>query len=120
MKHLKTFNEMNENIELDIHGLKCDNCNWEDMSIPSEEYEKHVNAECPECGSNILTEEDYQQVLQMKQAVAMLKGMSQEEIDSMVDNATPDQIDQALDTMNDLGLKKTGENEDGTENWSTK
>ncbi len=42
-------------------GLKCDNpeCDWIDMSIPVKDYKKWINAPCPKCGSNLLTEQDY-------------------------------------------------------------
>lgn len=121
MKNLKSFNEHN-NMDMEVYGLKCDNteCDWSDMTIPFEDYEKNVNAPCPECGENILTEEDYNQLVQMKQATEMVNKMSPEQIEAMVANLSPEQIDAALDMMNSLGLKKTGENDDGTENWTTK
>lgn len=42
-------------------GLKCDNpdCDWIDMSIESKDYRKWLNAPCPKCGSNLLTDADY-------------------------------------------------------------
>lgn len=42
-------------------GLKCDNptCDWEDMSIPVEDYKSYIGVHCPKCGCNILTEADY-------------------------------------------------------------
>ena len=112
---------MNDNMEMDVHGLKCDNpkCDWEDMTIPYEDYEKNVNAPCPECGENILTEKDYNEILQMKNAVEMVKNMSEEDINNMLQNLTPDQMDQALDFMNDTFVKKS-DNEDGTSNWEAK
>lgn len=41
-------------------GLKCDNpeCDFVDMSIKVEEYESWLNAPCPKCGSNLLTQGD--------------------------------------------------------------
>jgi len=44
---------------IEIKGLKCDNplCNYEDPDIPFEEY--IVGQPCPNCGSNLLTQEDY-------------------------------------------------------------
>lgn len=123
MKHLKKFNE--NNMEMDVHGLKCDgpNCDWNDMSIPFDDYANHVNAPCPECGENILKEEEYQQLLQMKQSVDKLNQMSEDDIQSMLQNLSPEQMDAALDQMNDLkkafNLEKT-DNEDGTETWSSR
>lgn len=121
MKHLRKFNE--NNMEMNIHGLKCDNpnCDWNDMSVPFDDYVSHVNAPCPECGENILKEEEYQKLLQMKNAVNALNAMSEEDIQNMLVNLSPEEMDAALDQMNDLikmfKLKKT-DNDDGTETWS--
>ncbi len=121
MKHLKKFNE---NMDMDVHGLKCDNpgCNWNDMSISFDEYPSYVNHPCPECGENILKEDDYQQLVQMKQAVSTLNSMSEEDIQNMLLNLSPEEMDAALDQMNDLikmfKLKKS-DNNDGTETWSS-
>jgi len=48
-------------IEMTGGGLKCDNpcCDWIDMSIPTKDYRKWVNAKCPKCGCIVLTKRDY-------------------------------------------------------------
>ncbi len=45
-----------------ISGIKCDNpkCNYTDPLVKYEEYPEYVNKPCPECGSNLLTEQDYE------------------------------------------------------------
>ncbi|MEO1035248.1 MAG: hypothetical protein AAFX44_06770 [Pseudomonadota bacterium] len=45
---------------LDVHGLKCDaeGCGYADMSVPFEDYLKHLEAPCPKCGAPLLTVED--------------------------------------------------------------
>ena len=50
-----------KNVEVEVHGLKCDaeGCDYEDLSITSEDYADYVNAPCPKCGANLLTPEDY-------------------------------------------------------------
>lgn len=52
------LNNMNDDLELTGGGLVCDNpkCDWEDMTIKIEDYPKHVNMSCPNCGDNVLTE----------------------------------------------------------------
>jgi len=109
-------------MELSGGGLVCDNpeCDWEDMSIKVEDYEQYLNAPCPKCGENILTEEDYKGVVDLFKAVEVANQMTQEQLDEMVKNMSPEQMDQALDKMNELGFEKTGENEDGTHNWESK
>lgn len=46
-------------VQLDISGIKCDHCDYRDMSIKYKEYDKFVNSKCPKCGENLLTEADY-------------------------------------------------------------
>lgn len=43
-------------------GLKCDapGCDFRDETILAEDYEKWVNAPCPKCGANLLTQEDFE------------------------------------------------------------
>lgn len=52
---------MKNALELDIHGIKCDNpdCDFRDDGVQMEDYEGWLNKPCPKCGSNLLTEEDY-------------------------------------------------------------
>ncbi len=42
-----------------IEGIKCDNCDYENRSIPLFEYSLWVGRECPNCGTVLLTENDY-------------------------------------------------------------
>jgi len=49
-------------MNLKITGIKCDVCDWRDDSVRLEDYPKYVNAECPKCGQNLLTVEDYKNV----------------------------------------------------------
>lgn len=53
---------------MNIHGLKCDapSCDYNDPSIPFEQYEENVDAPCPKCGASLLTPEDYEAVLAIK------------------------------------------------------
>lgn len=47
-----------------ISGLRCDanGCDYEDLTINVNDYGQYVNAPCPECGANLLTEVDYELV----------------------------------------------------------
>lgn len=51
---------MTDNMNLVGGGLKCDNqsCDFVDISIAIEDYDKWLNAPCPKCGANLLTQED--------------------------------------------------------------
>lgn len=52
---------MKEPLEIKIGGLKCDNpkCDYTNMDIKAEDYEKWVEAKCPKCGEILLTKKDY-------------------------------------------------------------
>lgn len=121
-KHLagKKAKKVNENAEVDISGLKCDNptCNYNDPSVPFSDYEQSINKPCPDCGESLLTQSDYDQVMQMVKAVELMNTYSQEDLDKMAAGLSEEDIDKALDVMNKLKLKKTGEDEDGMETWS--
>ena len=63
-----------DNIKINVKGLKCDNinCNYSDMTIKYEEYEKYVNSKCPECGSILLTEKDYKKLKSLEFAAKII------------------------------------------------
>lgn len=65
-------------------GLKCDNpsCDFVDESIKREDYEQWVNAPCPKCGENLLTEEDYNNVLALQYTIEFLNTLSPEELEA--------------------------------------
>lgn len=52
---------MTQAIEYSINGLKCDaaGCDYEDDDAKFEDYERYLNAPCPKCGANLLTEADH-------------------------------------------------------------
>ncbi len=49
---------MKNAMELKIKGIKCDRCDYKDENVRFEEYEEWLNKPCPECGANLLTQED--------------------------------------------------------------
>lgn len=63
---------MNDKMNLVGGGLKCDtpSCDFVDMSITIEEYDEWLNAPCPKCGANLLTQEDLDAV---KMIIALSK-----------------------------------------------
>ena len=52
-------------MEIKINGIKCDCCGWEDDTIVFEEYKKFIDADCPNCGSILLTKEEYNKYLRI-------------------------------------------------------
>jgi len=55
---------MKNALEINIGGIKCDNpnCDFMDMSVKVEDYDKWLNKPCPKCGENLLTDDDYRNV----------------------------------------------------------
>lgn len=54
-----------------ISGIQCDteHCNYRNDLIQFEEYSNYLNSKCPVCGSNLLTQEDYNRCLFMYKLV---------------------------------------------------
>ena len=107
------------NVELDVHGLKCDNpnCDYNDMTIPVQEYSAWVNKPCPKCGENLLTEEDYNMTMSFLEAAEIANGFTPEELENITKSLSPEQMDSVLDNINELGLKKIGVDAGGREIW---
>lgn len=124
MKHMKSFEQHNNDLEYTVTGVKCDNCDWSDMSFTWDDLDtiekEWVNKPCPECGENLLTQDDFDEVKNMTNATNQANQYTQEEIDKMLKNLSPEDMDKVLDMMNSMGLKKTGEDENGIETWSSK
>lgn len=61
-------------------GLQCDNpvCDWTDPTVKVEDYEKWLNAPCPKCGENVLTEEDYNTTKNLLSMVDMINDLPDE------------------------------------------
>lgn len=56
-------------MEASFTGLKCDHCKYRDDTVQFSEYKDRINSECPECGENLLTQEDYDNCLKMYRLV---------------------------------------------------
>lgn len=75
---------MKNNLEmLNTNGLQCDNpkCGWEDDTIKLEDYEQWLNKPCPKCGENVLTQEDFDNVQLIVNAMAFINTLSPEELE---------------------------------------
>ena len=58
---------MKKALDFQIHGIKCDSCNYRDEGVTFEDYHKWVNKPCPKCGENLLTEADFANVQMLAQ-----------------------------------------------------
>ncbi len=66
-------------------GLKCDSltCDWQDLDIKIDNYAQWLNAPCPKCGQNLLTTEDYNNVLILLATVDYMNGLSAEQVEML-------------------------------------
>lgn len=48
-----------KSVECIISGIKCDYCDYRKDDVNFKEYPEYINKECPKCGHNLLTEQDY-------------------------------------------------------------
>ncbi|GCD11738.1 hypothetical protein [Clostridium tagluense] len=53
---------MKEALALNIEGVKCDVCDYRNDDVKLREYEEWLNKPCPQCGANLLTQEDFDNV----------------------------------------------------------
>lgn len=98
-----------ENVVIKAMGLKCDYCDYRDMTVAREDYESRINSKCPECGENLLTYEDYQNVLRLEEAVRLTNLMSPEEIKNLTKGFSKDEVEEKKTWIADThkGIKFT-------------
>ena len=85
---------MEERIRIEQGGLQCDNpeCDWSDMTIVFADYPQYINAPCPKCDENILTEEDHNLVVELRKMVTMFNNMTEEEMKAFEDAQTEESL----------------------------
>lgn len=76
-----------KNVELQSGGLKCDNkiCDWKDETIPIKDWDKWINAKCPNCGDNLLTLDDYNNAMAVLAMGNLLNEFTPEELKKMAE-----------------------------------
>ncbi len=78
--------EKQKNVEVEEHGLLCDNtdnCDWKDKTIKFEDYDKWVNKPCPKCGENVLTESDFDLAKTIRANIDFVNTLSEEELNTL-------------------------------------
>ena len=84
-------------VTYEIGGIKCDlvGCSYEDQSVTVGQYPQWVNRPCPKCGSNLLTEADFNTVQIMigltdtinRAAPHLPEGEGRQEVEIMLDGS---------------------------------
>jgi len=59
-------------------GIKCDNpkCDYAEENVKPEDYKEWLNKPCPKCGSNLLTQADYDNVQMLLNIVDKFNSIS--------------------------------------------
>lgn len=70
-------------IEVKTTGIQCDYCDWKDETIPFSDLKDWINKPCPKCGENLLTEEDFNNAMQLMATVNFLNSLSEEDIEEL-------------------------------------
>lgn len=72
---------MSNRIEIEESGIMCDNpeCVYENASVTHETLIEWIDRPCPNCGQNLLTEEDYLADQQVVAAAEYINSLSDEE-----------------------------------------
>ena len=67
-------------------GLQCDSpsCDWTDETIEVEDYKQWLNASCPKCGENVLTQEDLDSVLKVMEMVDLINALPEEGLEEFM------------------------------------
>jgi hypothetical protein len=79
------MSENNEHIQSVGSGLNCDNesCDYTNKAVDSKDYKDWIGRPCPECGDNLLTEEDHLAFLMLENAKDIINSMSIEDLEGI-------------------------------------
>ena len=68
-------------LKINIGGIKCDNkeCDFTEMSVLFEDYDKWLNKPCPKCGCNLLTQQDFDTTKTLMDITRMINEVIEED-----------------------------------------
>jgi hypothetical protein len=96
---------MEINHKLVTHGLKCDNCDWKDETIPAYEWKNCVNTACPTCGANILTQEDYDEAIGALEMFHFISNINEDDLNKMMQEMTPEKFELIKAHLIEVGVQ---------------
>lgn len=71
---------MDQYVVYNIKGIKCDHCDYKNKDVCYSDYGDWLGKPCPNCGSNLLTQEDLdatdELVSQIKEANELLSNLN--------------------------------------------
>ena len=80
---------MEKRIQVKNKGLKCDNesCDWTDETVTVDDYKDWLNKPCPKCGENVLTSEDYTNVMNVLAIIDVFNNLPEEVMKELETNS---------------------------------
>jgi len=83
-------------IETTHSGIKCDNpnCSYTDKTATFETYHNYLNKPCPNCGENLLTEDDFNRAEAIRLAVDIVNSLPKELLEQLSGDITPERIEE--------------------------
>ena len=93
-----------DRINFGAHGIKCDACEYSDMSVPYEDYPMYIGKPCPVCCAPLLTEEQLRETNAAIQAAQQLNAMGEDElrlIEKQLEGMSIGEKDAILQTLPD-------------------
>jgi phage FluMu protein Com len=98
-----------KNIEvLDLGGIQCDNCDWEDnTALTIAELEVYLDKPCPNCGANLLTEDDLLEYAKFTAAIDTVNSMNDDEVKEFESFLDEDSIIDEYNSEKLKGLSQT-------------
>ena len=76
-------------------GIVCDNpaCDYRDPEGTLDKLEEYLNKPCPKCGENLLTEQDYNNALTVRNTIAFLNSLNEDELKELASSMIADAPD---------------------------
>jgi hypothetical protein len=74
--------------EVNQKGIICDNpnCDFHDSSATLQTFDQWLNKPCPKCGENLLTPEDMERAIKLRETVNFINSLSEEQAE-MIEKA---------------------------------
>ncbi len=85
-----------KNIETTHSGIKCDNpnCSYTDETATFETYRNYLDKPCPNCGENLLTEDDFNRAEAIRLTVDLINSVPKEFLEELSGEITPERIEE--------------------------
>jgi hypothetical protein len=91
-------------MDFGVYGIKCDACDYSDMTVKYEDYPNYVDKPCPHCGEPLLTKEQLSETDAAVKAAQIFNNLSDEDLTSLLaklETLPDDKKEELMSTMPD-------------------